>query len=656
MLIAWGCAPRARQPGAPPPIAPRYGALAIDVVYPRDSALVVPDSNFIFGSVGNGRARLTINGQPVEVEPNGAFLAWLPVPGAGDDSVAEYRLVAALDGQDDRAVRVVRRPGRGVAASDRLAIDGSRVTPRGAWWVQRGEAVPVTVEATAGARVRLLLPGGGAIPLDEAAGGPSTDANWIFGAVPVSDPAGTSAAGRGIYRAVWRADRPLGRGTLAPTLSPVAVDFSGIPPLCAPLVPEDSDLVREPSAGPASVPDSADASCAVLEVAVAGDTALSPLSLDLWIAAERGPPVELREEPSAVGRDGFVVGRAEPGATTLWMWSDGVRARVSGRRNGSVRLQLDRLTEAWVDLDELVPRPDPAPPGPAEVGTVRLEGRGDRVRVRVAVSEPVPYHIEVDGRRLELILYGAYSNTDWLRYGPADDFLREARWTQVTDDRYVLSLELAGRPWGYRARYEDGGLTVEVRKPPALDRDRPFAGLRVAVDPGHPPGGATGPTRLYEGDANLAIAFRLKRLLEEEGAEVFLTRADRSTVRLYDRTHRAELLNAHLLISIHNNALPDGVNPFENHGTSVYYFHPQAKDLAEALQFGLLATMGLRDLGIGRASLALARPTWMPAALTEGAFMMIPTQEAGLRAPSFQESYARGVIAGLRAFVLERIE
>ena len=161
---------------------------------------------------------------------------------------------------------------------------------------------------------------------------------------------------------------------------------------------------------------------------------------------------------------------------------------------------------------------------------------------------------------------------------------------------------------------------------------------------------------MYEGEANLAIAYRLERLLEEQGATVIMTRTDRSPVRLYDRTQLAESLNAEILVSIHNNALPDGVNPFENHGTSVYYFHPGSLDLARALQRGLLETLGLRDLGIGRASLALARPTWMPAVLTEGAFMMVPEQEAGLRDPQFQEAYARGVLAGIREFLMERAE
>jgi N-acetylmuramoyl-L-alanine amidase len=60
--------------------------------------------------------------------------------------------------------------------------------------------------------------------------------------------------------------------------------------------------------------------------------------------------------------------------------------------------------------------------------------------------------------------------------------------------------------------------------------------------------------------------------------------------------------------------------------------------------------MGLRDLGIYYDNLALARPTWMPSVLCEGAFLMIPEQEAAMRTPEYQEAYARGIVEGLEAF------
>src|SRR4029078_5709484 len=66
-----------------PPIPLVEGPLNPQVVLPeRNKALTVRDSNFVFGSVGNGHAKLTINGTPVPVAPNGTFLVFLPVPPA----------------------------------------------------------------------------------------------------------------------------------------------------------------------------------------------------------------------------------------------------------------------------------------------------------------------------------------------------------------------------------------------------------------------------------------------------------------------------------------------------------------------------------------------------------------------------------------------
>jgi len=63
----------------------------------------------------------------------------------------------------------------------------------------------------------------------------------------------------------------------------------------------------------------------------------------------------------------------------------------------------------------------------------------------------------------------------------------------------------------------------------------------------------------------------------------------------------------------------------------------------------------VRDLGIGRGDYALVRPTWMPAALTEGLFIMLPEQEAVLASEDGQWRYARAVVRGIENFLRERV-
>ncbi len=135
---------------------------------------------------------------------------------------------------------------------------------------------------------------------------------------------------------------------------------------------------------------------------------------------------------------------------------------------------------------------------------------------------------------------------------------------------------------------------------------------------------------------------------------MFMTRSDDVPLELWPRVDLAERAGADLLVSVHNNALPDGVNPFTNNGASVYYNQPRSVPLARAIQAALVRRLGVRDLGIGRGDLALVRTTWMPSVLTEGLYMIVPDQEAALRSPRGQRLYAEAVLDGIRGFLRER--
>ena len=235
---------------------------------------------------------------------------------------------------------------------------------------------------------------------------------------------------------------------------------------------------------------------------------------------------------------------------------------------------------------------------------------------------------------MRIQLYGAVADIDWTRYAPNDTLIECIDWQQegdnvlidVTLETFTLRLPYPmGRhrsPAGYSST--TGHRSLGLR----------FGGRRIAVDPGRPPAGATGPTGLREAEANLGgLRLQLQRMLQDAGATVIMTRATDTALDLGPRIVISESQDADVLISIHNNALPDGVNPFTNNGTSVFYNHEQSLALARAVQRGLVQQLGLRDLGVGRGDLALVRPTWQPSILTEGLYMIVPEQEAALVPP-----------------------
>ncbi len=198
--------------------------------------------------------------------------------------------------------------------------------------------------------------------------------------------------------------------------------------------------------------------------------------------------------------------------------------------------------------------------------------------------------------------------------------------------------------------FDARGFVLRLRRPPRISAARPLEGLTITVDPGHPPGGAIGPTGLTEAAGVLPVAFKLRDILESRGAHVVMTRTTMDPVDLHLRSVIARRANSAALVSIHLNAFGDGVDPFPNVGTSTLFFHPQTEPLARLVQSGMEGEMGLRDLGVHYQNIAIGRTTWMPALICEGAFLMIPEQENALKTPEFQERYARGVADGIEAY------
>ncbi|MBI4408541.1 MAG: N-acetylmuramoyl-L-alanine amidase [Gemmatimonadetes bacterium] len=610
-----------REP-ALPPIPSRDGPLALDVVYPPEGARVTArDSTFIFGSTGSGRTELRINGTPVRVEPNGAFLAFLPIPADGI-----YHLEATLNGAVARVDRkVIVPPPIPAPPPDSAVIVPGSVSPRGGWVALPDEPIEVAFRGTPRGRAALILPDGTRVPLAEQ----GAAAEEVAG---ISEFALDTAAA---------AERPLAR----------LARYAGVFP-ARPLSARDTAVARPTL--PVALPSPPAA--ATVELVVGADTARATLPLNLGVLDPGRPVIAVGYDTARPGQaaDGRVNGfpGPDPDRPYHYNWPNGVRLVITGERADMLRARLDCDLSAWVRARE-VRWLGPAGPAPGGVvGNVRVVPEPDAVELRLDLPEPLPFHVEQTPYEIRVIVFGGESGTNFLRLAPLDPLIEHMEWRQPTDRRYELAVRLTRRVWGYQTFWDDDGdLVVRVRRPPQVDPDHPLRGLVVALDAGHPPGGATGPTRLREPEANLLIAQKLRRLLEAAGARVIMTRTDTSAVPLYARTQLAVEGGAHLLVSIHNNAFPDGVNPFRNHGTEVYYYQPHAAPLARSLQEELVAELRMRDKGIIRRPLALATPSWMPAVLTESMFLSIPQQESALRDAALQERIARAHLRGIERFV-----
>ena len=360
--------------------------------------------------------------------------------------------------------------------------------------------------------------------------------------------------------------------------------------------------------------------------------------------------VQLGIPNPAADSDRVMIGRPVPGGTYKWFFLPGTVFPLIGHVNGAARVRLDSDLDVFVDSAEARPVPDSMAVERRVTQNMKVRPSADGVDLVIPIGQRAPFFVEEGDRSITLTLYGVRSNTDLVNYASADTIVRTVEWTQPTADRARVVVNLRSAPYGYLVVWEGNALVLKIRGHPAIDASRPLRGLTIAVDPGHPPIGATGPTGLWEPQATLPIGMKLKAILEERGARVVMTRTTADAVALEARPVIARRADVNAFVSIHLNALPDGINPFVAHGTGTYFFRQHSEPLARVVQRGLVAQLGLPDLGINYDNLAVVRATWYPAVLCEGAFLMLPDQEAALRTPEFQERYAIGIADGLESY------
>ena len=330
----------------------------------------------------------------------------------------------------------------------------------------------------------------------------------------------------------------------------------------------------------------------------------------------------------------------------------GIRLRVTGYANNHYRARLLNNDEVWVSDSsmKLLPEGSKIPTG--EFALIRTRKTDDGVVVTFNPGALLPFDVDYDPLRNQLLLdiYNCTSAIDWVRYDASDSMIAAINFEQTAVGAVRLAIDLRETLWGYDCSYKGNQFNLKLNRRPELSHK--LRGIRIVVDPGHSPDfGASGPTGYKEKDANLAIALQLKEALESEDATVFMTRSGDTPLPLYDRPVIAYQDSADIFVSVHNNAVPDGVNPFTNNGTACFYYHAQSKELAADVHQRMVAATELPDYGLYHGNFAVIRPTGYLAILVECAFMMIPEQEMALQTEDFRAKIAGAIKDGIMDYV-----
>lgn len=174
---------------------------------------------------------------------------------------------------------------------------------------------------------------------------------------------------------------------------------------------------------------------------------------------------------------------------------------------------------------------------------------------------------------------------------------------------------------------------------------------RIILDAGH--GGSDGGTQgngmnsdLVEKDINLAVVLRMKKILEDLGSEVVLTRESDDTLSLDERVEIANSNEADLFVSIHCNYYEDDASI---RGLECYYYEESdcGKQLAEEILEKIKESGNADTRNAKESNFYVLKRTKVPAVLIELGYLSNVKESKLLADEQYQETLAEELVKGI---------
>lgn len=180
----------------------------------------------------------------------------------------------------------------------------------------------------------------------------------------------------------------------------------------------------------------------------------------------------------------------------------------------------------------------------------------------------------------------------------------------------------------------------------------------IVLDPGH--GGYDEGAKVgsvYEKKLSLTTALLTKKLLEDRGYRVILTRSKDVYIPLDKRAAIANNNESDLFVSIHYNAAK---NPTAK-GIEVFYYNQEkakrtksSKALANSILYHLIDQTLASSRGVKKGNHHVTRETTMPAVMVEGGFITNPDERSNLKERTYLEKVAEGIAEGVDKYMREK--
>jgi len=577
--------------------------IKIELIYPKEgNQVIAAESTFVFGNVSPVEVDLSVNNISTEVYPNGAFLAFVPV----EPGNFSFTLQAIASNDTARMVRNVNIPHYlKTSSTDHLVIDTSYVFPKEDWELQPGEVFRVAFK-----------------------GSPNCKATFSIEGLIEDIPMAEILARRSFY---W-GEAIFGQGTNS-QMTEVKGIYTGA-----------YFIKNQDQANARNVRFKLkDQNGNVTQIVAPGK---------FNIENSATPKIGEFTKDTEIASTGFGSG----GKLSL---SQGVKVQLTAQRGNYARIKFSKDDEIWIRNENIKILATDTPLSRGVLSNIQTETFETKTRVKICVDQKLPYKFEqgVNPTTLLITLYNINENIDWIKLDYNDPLIKQMSWERKTANVYQVKIELnQDQHWGYHPYYEDDGLIIDIKKKPNI-HGWPNSSLKdivICLDPGHGPEfGAIGPKGFTEKDLNYRYCVALKQKLEERGAFVVLTRGENYGASMKARTQLAIFMEADILLSLHFNALPDGVNPFKYHGISTYYYHPQSHRLASMIQKKLVKQTKVKDFGLFCENLAICRPSQMIAVLVEPGFIMHPWEEILIASETYQERVVDAVVNSIEEFLKE---